>query len=96
MIEPKKKLNKKKRRKGNDQEILGTSKMLKNWHHGYEKNTVRALTERYNNAFSALTLSQPSSKLSGPLWWRGERRKESLQLRLGNLNICIGKVDAKC
>ena len=57
MIELKKKLNKKKRRKGNDQEILGTSKMLKNLHHGYEKNTVRALTERYNNVFSALTLS---------------------------------------
>ena len=57
MVEPKKKLCKKKRRKGNDQEILGTSKMLKNWHHGYEKNTVRVLTERYNNVLSALTLS---------------------------------------
>ena len=30
MVEPKKKLNKKKRRIGNEQEILGTSKMLKN------------------------------------------------------------------
>ena len=30
MVEPKKKLCKKKRRKRNDQEILGTSKMLKN------------------------------------------------------------------
>ena len=29
-------------------------------------------------------------------WWRGGRRKESLQLRLWNLNICIKKVDAKC
>ena len=28
MVETKKKLNKKERRKGNDQEILGTSKML--------------------------------------------------------------------
>ena len=57
MIEPKEKLSKKKRRNGNDQEILGTSKMLKNWHHGYEENTVRVLTERCNNVFSALTLS---------------------------------------
>ena len=57
MVKPKKKLCKKKRRKGNDQEILETSKMLKNWHHGYEKNTVRVLTERYNNVLSALTLS---------------------------------------
>ena len=30
MVEPKKKLNNKKRRIGNDQEILGTSKILKN------------------------------------------------------------------
>ena len=30
MVEPKKKLNKKKTRKGNDQEVLRTSKMLKN------------------------------------------------------------------
>ena len=29
-------------------------------------------------------------------WWRGGKRKESLQLRLWNLNICIEKVDAKC
>ena len=57
MVEPKKKLNKKKRRIGNDQEILGTSKMLKNWHQGYEKNTVRLVTESYSNAFSPLTLS---------------------------------------
>ena len=30
------------------------------------------------------------------LWQRGRKRKESLQLRLWNLNICIEKVDAKC
>ena len=41
MVEPKKKLNKEKKRKGNDREILRTSKMLKNWRHGYENNTVR-------------------------------------------------------
>ena len=36
------------------------------------------------------------SKLSGALWrWDG-KRKDSLQLRLWNLNICIEKVDAKC
>ena len=38
----------------------------------------------------------PESKLSGALWRPGEKRKESLQLRLGNLNICIEKIDAKC
>ena len=38
----------------------------------------------------------PASKLSGVLWRRGGKRKESLQLRLWNLNICIEKVDAKC
>ena len=30
------------------------------------------------------------------LWRWGGKRKESLQLRLWNLNICIKKVDAKC
>ena len=39
---------------------------------------------------------QPASKLSGALWRRSGIRKESLQLRLWNLIICIGKVDAKC
>ena len=38
----------------------------------------------------------PESKLSGALWRRGVKRKESLQLRLWNSNICIEKVDAKC
>ena len=38
----------------------------------------------------------PVSKLSGALWRRDEKRKESLQLSLWNLNICIEKVDAKC
>ena len=28
--------------------------------------------------------------------WRGGKKKESLQLRLWNLNICIEKVDAQC
>ena len=37
-----------------------------------------------------------AGKLSGALWRRGGKRKESLQLRLWNLNICIEKVDAKC
>ena len=32
----------------------------------------------------------------GALWRRGGKRKESLQLRLRNLNICIEKVDTKC
>ena len=30
------------------------------------------------------------------LWWQGGKRKESLQLRLWNLNICIKKVYVKC
>ena len=34
-------------------------------------------------------------RLSGVLWQRGGKRKESLQLRLWNLNICIEKFDAK-
>ena len=38
----------------------------------------------------------PASKLSGALWRRGGKRKESSQLRLWKLNICIEKVDAKC
>ena len=37
-----------------------------------------------------------SSKLSGVLWRWGGKRKESLQVRPWNLNICIKKVDAKC
>ena len=30
------------------------------------------------------------------LWWRGGKGKESLQLCVWKLNICIAKVDAKC
>ena len=36
------------------------------------------------------------SKLSRELWWRGGKKKESLQLRLWNLNVCVEKVDTKC
>ena len=32
---------------------------------------------------------------SSPLWRRGKKIKESLQLRLWNFNICIEKVEAK-
>ena len=42
------------------------------------------------------TEAKPASKLSMALWRRGGKRKESLQLRLWNLSICIEKVDAKC
>ena len=38
---------------------------------------------------------QPASKLSRSLWQRGGTRKESLQPRLWNLNICVKKVHAK-
>ena len=38
-------------------------------------------------------LSYHASKLSGALWQRGGKRKESLRLRLWNLKICIEKVD---
>ena len=41
-------------------------------------------------------VGKPSSKLSGVLWWWGENWKESLQLLLWNLNICIKKLNAKC
>ena len=40
-------------------------------------------------------VTQPPRKLSWTIWRRGGKRKESLQLRLRNLNICIKKVDAK-
>ena len=49
--------------------------------------------------FQMLTYSlddKPASKLSGVLWQWGRKRKESLQLHLRNLNICIKKVNAKC
>ena len=35
-------------------------------------------------------------KFSRALWWQGKKRKESLQLHLWNLNICIKKIDPKC
>ena len=37
-----------------------------------------------------------ASKLSVEFWRWGEKREESLQLRLWNLNICIEKGNAKC
>ena len=33
------------------------------------------------------------SNLSGAIWWQGGKRKETFQLCLWNLNICIEKVD---
>ena len=36
------------------------------------------------------------SKLFAALWRWGRKKKESLQLRLWNLNVCIEKVDVKC
>ena len=36
------------------------------------------------------------TRLFGVLWQLGGKRKESLQLRLRNLNISIEKVDTKC
>ena len=41
-------------------------------------------------------LSSLQASFSGALCWPGGKRKESLQLLLWNLNICIEKVDAKC
>ena len=32
----------------------------------------------------------------GAVWRKGGNKKESLQLRLWNLNVCIEKVYAKC
>ena len=32
----------------------------------------------------------------GAVWRQGGNKKESLQLRLWNLNVCIEKVYAKC
>ena len=49
--------------------------------------------------FSFLFLVPFSSSkafFSGALWRRGGKRRESLQPRLRNLNICIEKVDTKC
>ena len=43
-----------------------------------------------------LLFRYPTSKLFRALWWRGGKRKESLQLCLCNLNIYIEKVDVKC
>ena len=40
-------------------------------------------------------LTEPASKLSGAPWRLGGKRKENLQQRLWNLDICIEKVDAK-
>ena len=41
-------------------------------------------------------LSSLQASCPEALWRRGGKRKESLQLRLWNLNICNEKVDAKC
>ena len=43
-----------------------------------------------------ISVLSPVRKLPGALWRRDGKRKENLQLRLWNLNICIEKVDAKC
>ena len=45
---------------------------------------------------AGLAWLQSGSKLSGALLWQGRKRKESLQLHLWNLNICIEKVNTKC
>ena len=50
---------------------------------------IDSLLFRFNNSLRA-------SSLWLWLWWRGGKRKGSLQLQLWNLNICIKKVNAKC
>ena len=48
-----------------------------------------------HHAFEAATALACTQALRA-LWRRGGKRKDSLLLRLWNLNICIEKVDAKC
>ena len=48
-----------------------------------------------HHAFEAATALACKQALRA-LWRRGGKRKDSLLLRLWNLNICIEKVDAKC
>ena len=48
---------------------------------------------------SPSSMQDVSLQASSPghrLWWQGQKRKESLQLCLWNLNIYVGKVDTKC
>ena len=56
---------------------------------GFIKKNTCALEVKesvYGQWRTELKVPQPASKLSGALWRRGGKRKESLQLRLLNLN----------
>ena len=48
------------------------------------------------NGNGAIMMKFPVRKLSRAFWRQGSERKERLQLRLWNLNICIKTFDVKC
>ena len=57
-------------------------------HKGYEGRVSKGEDHRDMKSLKASSLEA--------LWWQGGKRKESLQLGLRNLNICIEKDDVKC
>ena len=61
---------------------------------GFEKTGISACP--LSKQLLHFACPKPASKLSGVLWRWGRKRKESLQLHVWNLNICIKKVDTKC
>ena len=80
----------------------GASVSVVHWSSNLERRSLVALSSEfhiYHSAPVCKTISpfnEPVSKLFGELWRRGEKRKESLHLRLCNLNIWIENVEAKC
>ena len=65
------------------------------WEHGVNNHFLAWQLYSFTlilNACNSLRATSPGHLI----WWRGWKRKESLQLCLWNLNICIKKVDAKC
>ena len=80
----------------------GASVNVVHWPSNLESTTLVALSSEFHIYHSTpvckaiSSFNEPLSKLLGELWRRGGKRKESLHLRLWNLNICVENVEAKC
>ena len=72
-------------------------KKKNNAHLSLPYTVLQRLTKKEYASTVRMQIACPASKLSGTFWRLGAGgEKESLQLCLWNLNICIENVDVKC
>ena len=85
---------------GSDHKNICFGSLLRNqneWMNEWMSSLKHNTATQNRISFSSSTQNNTACEQAlGALWRRGGKRRESLQLRLRNLNICIEKVDTKC